>query len=233
MASVQSSDDAGPAPRTLPRGPHQLAREVVAASQRGRMLEAMAEAVADKGYSATTVADVVAGAGVSRKTFYEHFSDKEDCFLAAYDTGVEVLLGELAPAAAAGEGVDWQERVRGSLRTYLEVLASEPAFARTFFIEVLAAGPRALERRTEVHERFVALLRAQAAQARLDHPDLPDVPDEVYTAIVGGINEVVSSWVREGRTAELPSLEPALAYFQLSLLAGPQVAATALKEVPR
>ena len=62
--------------RPLPRGPHRLEREVILASQRGRMLEAMAESVAEKGDAATTVADVVGGAGVSRKTCYEHFSDK-------------------------------------------------------------------------------------------------------------------------------------------------------------
>jgi len=206
-----------------------LAREVVAASQRGRLIEAMAEAVAQKGYAATTVADVVSRAGVSRKTFYEHFRNKEDCFLVAYDTGVEILLGELATRAeAAAPDLGWRERVRGGIRAYLEVLASEPAFAHTFLVEVLAAGPQALHRRDEVHRRFVELLRGQVALARRDHPELPDVPEPVYAAIVGGINEVVSSWVREGRTADLPELEPALTYFQLALLAGPKIAKEAL-----
>src|SRR5437868_792889 len=211
-------------PRTLPRGPHQLAREVVLASQRGRMIEAMAETVADKGYAATTVADVVARAGVSRRTFYEHFSDREDCFLAAYDAGVDLLLGHLQAEAKADAGLDWPERTRRGVRAYLEVLATEPAFARTFLIEVLAAGPRALARRAEVHARFVELLRTQAAQARADHPELPDVPDEVFRAIVGGVNELVSTWVREGRGDRLPELEPVLAYLELAPQTGPRVA---------
>src|SRR3954465_9903368 len=75
--------------RPLPRGPHGLERDVVLASQRGRMLGAMADAVARKTYAGTTVADGVAGAGVSRKTFYEHFRDKEECFLAGFDAGVD------------------------------------------------------------------------------------------------------------------------------------------------
>src|SRR5437588_4096594 len=216
-------------PRTLPRGPHQLAREVVLASQRGRMIEAMAEAVAEKGYATTTVADVVARAGVSRRTFYEHFSDREDCFLAAYDAGVDLLLGHLQAEAEAGAGLDWAERTRRGIRAYLEVMAAEPAFARTFLIEVLAAGPRALARRAEVHARFVELLRTQAAQARADRPELPDVPDEVFRAIVGGVNELVSTWVREGRGARLPELGPVLAYLELALLAGPRVAARQLE----
>jgi AcrR family transcriptional regulator len=206
------------APRSLPRGPHQLAREVVLASQRGRMIEAMVEAVAEKGYAATTVADVVAGAGVSRRTFYEHFSDKEDCFLAAYDAGVDILLGHLVEEAAAAGGLDWRERTRRGVRAYLDVLAAEPAFARTFLIEVVAAGPRALDRRAEVHGRFVELLRTQLALARDDHPELPEVPDAVFAAIVGGVNEVVSGWVREGRGERLPELEPTLTRIQLALL---------------
>src|SRR3954454_2857364 len=103
-------------PRELPRGPHRLTREAVMASQRGRMLDAMAQAVAEKGYAATTVADVIAGAGVSRKTFYEQFRDKEDCFLAAYDTGVELLLGALREAGSNEE--DLLERARTRTRTY-------------------------------------------------------------------------------------------------------------------
>src|SRR5436305_4647797 len=87
-------------PRQLPRGPHRLAREVVLASQRGRLLDAMAEVVADRGYAASTVADVIARAGVSRKTFYEHFRDKEGCFLAAYDVGVDLLLEAVASAGS-------------------------------------------------------------------------------------------------------------------------------------
>jgi AcrR family transcriptional regulator len=216
--------------RALPRGPHGLTRDEVVASQRGRMIDAMAQTVAAKGYAATTVADVVAHAGVSRKTFYEHFADREECFLAAYDAAVDVLLGAVAERMAAGtpSEVDWRERVRAGVRAYLEALAVEPAFARTFLVEVHAAGPRALGRRADVHERFVEFLRAQSALARQDHPWLPEVPDAVYPAIVGGVDTVVSSWVSEGRTAELPELEPQLSYFQLALLAGPDIAKEAL-----
>ena len=215
--------------RPLPRGPHSLSRDEVLASQRGRMIEAMAETVAAKGYAATTVADVVASAGVSRKTFYEHFGDREECFLAAYDAAVDSLFGAVAEHVTAGEpGDDWRARVRAGVRAYLEALASEPAFARTFLVEVRVAGPRAQARRADVHARFVDYLRSQAALARQDHPWLPAVPDPVYAAIVGGMDEVVSAWVADGRTADLAQLEPALSYFQLALLAGPEIAKEAL-----
>jgi AcrR family transcriptional regulator len=215
--------------RPLPRGPHTLSRDEVLASQRGRMIEAMAETVAEKGYSATTVADVVARAGVSRKTFYEHFGDREECFLAAYDAAVDALFGAVAERVAGGEPADdWRARVRAGVRAYLEALAAEPAFARTFLVEVRVAGPRAQARRADVHARFVDFLRSQSVLARQDHPWLPAVPDAVYVAIVGGMDEVVSTWVADGRTADLAQLEPDLSYFQLALLAGPEIAKEAL-----
>jgi AcrR family transcriptional regulator len=197
-------------PRTLPRGPHRLAREVVMASQRGRMLDAMAQVVAEKGYGATTVADVIERAGVSRKTFYEHFRDKEACFLAAYDTGAEVLL---ATVREAGEDLDDPvERTRARLRAYLETLAAEPAFARTFLIEIGAAGPRALRRRREVLATFAELTREMSG-------DAPGLPPEAPMAAVGATNELVTQWVDDDRTAELPALEDALVFVNLALLA--------------
>jgi AcrR family transcriptional regulator len=178
-------------PRTLPRGPHRLGREVVAASQRGRLIDAIAHVVAEKGYGPATVADVIDHAGVSRKTFYEHFRDKEACFLAAYDTGVEVLLNTMRAAAGT----------RGRVRAYLELLAAEPAFARTFLIEVAAAGPAALRRRREVHDAFAAFLGGDLA-----------------LAAVGATQELVGRWVEDGRTAQLPQLEDALVRVNEALL---------------
>jgi len=202
-------------PRVLPRGPHRLAREVVAASQRGRLLDAMARVVAQKGYGAASVADVIATAGVSRKTFYVHFRDKLDCFLAAYGVGVDVLL---ATVRAAGEGeTDPLAVTRARTRAYLETLASEPDFARTFLIEIAAAGPEALERRREVHRQFAA----QARELVESVPGAPDLPDELYMASVGAANEVVSAWVVAARTAELAQLEDVLCHIQIALLAHP------------
>ncbi len=212
---------------TLPRGPHRLAREEVLASQRGRMLAAMAEAVAEKGYAATTVADVVGRAGVSRKTFYEHFNDKEECFLAAWDAGVQTLIEALTRATLETDG-RWQDRVRAGVRAYLETLAAVPAFARTFLIEVLAAGPRALERRAIVHRRFAELLRELHQAQREVAPELPELPDEVFAATVGAVHELVTERVRQGRTAELPQLEPVITYLQLAFLGGHDEAAREL-----
>lgn len=144
----------------LPSGRHSLSREEVLASQRGRMLEAMASATAEKGYVHTTVTDVVKRAGVSRETFYEQFSGKEDCFIAAFDAGVEGLLGTIADTLAGDGGVDPFERLDRVLATYLAAVAAEPEFARTFLVEVYAAGPRAIERRATLQQRFVTAIAA-------------------------------------------------------------------------
>ncbi|HEY3020189.1 MAG TPA: TetR/AcrR family transcriptional regulator [Solirubrobacteraceae bacterium] len=213
MALPDSADS--PFLRVLPRGPHGLARDVVEASQRARLLDAMAQAVAEKGYGAVSVADVIARAGVSRKTFYEHFRDKLDCFLAAYEVGVEVLLGTVH--TADGGGGDVLAVTRARIRAYLETLAAEPAFARTFLIEVNAAGPAAIERRRAVHRQFAVLARELVESV----PGAPRLPDELYLAAVGATNEVVSAWVVEGRTAQLPELEDVVFHIQVSLLSRP------------
>src|SRR2546430_485761 len=86
------------------------AARAAAASQRGRLVEAMAQVVAEKGYPATTVADVVERAGVSRRTFYEQFADKEACFLAAYDVGLSAVLGRIREAVEVRLHAGWRER---------------------------------------------------------------------------------------------------------------------------
>ncbi len=153
----------------LPRGRHSLSREQVRASQRARMLHAMVEAVAQKGYASTSVADVIGGARASRETFYEHFENKQDCFLAAYDEAVRRLTDAMRGAAAGGAPAAGRfERV---LERYLDAIAAEPALARTFLIEVYAAGPDAWRRRARVLDRFgevaYELLAGEDAIARL------------------------------------------------------------------
>src|SRR4051794_20660428 len=132
-------------PRRLPRGTHGLDRDVVEASQRTRLLEAVGRAVAERGYAAATIDDVVGRAGVSKKTFYDHFADKQDCFLAAYEAASEELLRRVAEAQEGD--LDWRERTRAGIAAYLRWLAGDPALARVYLVEVAAAGPVALERR--------------------------------------------------------------------------------------
>src|SRR5665809_52726 len=144
-------------PRRLPRGSHGLGRNVVAASQRARLLEAVGRAVAGKGYAAATIDDIVRGAGVSKMTFYEHFADKEGCFLAAYEAAAEELFRRVREAHETGG--EWVQRTRAGIAAYLRWLAAEPALARVFLIEVAAAGPRAAEARERLRDRYAELMR--------------------------------------------------------------------------
>jgi AcrR family transcriptional regulator len=198
----------------LPRGRNAAPREVVWESQRGRLLGAMAAAVGSAGYAEVTVADVIARAGVSRKTFYEHFENKLECFLAAYDAGVETTLGAIDEAIAAAPD-EPLETARAGTRRYLEMLASNPAFARTFLIEVLAAGPEALVRRARVHERFAEQL---AAVWRASSPGRPDPPAHVFRGCVGAIHELVTDHVLREGAESLPALLDPILEIETALL---------------
>jgi AcrR family transcriptional regulator len=179
----------------LPRGRHRLSREQVLRSQRGRMLRAVAEAVADKGFARVTVADVISRAGVSRETFYEHFSDKDECFLAALDGGARTLL-EILSSALAHAGEDPRERLEEMLKAYLNTLAAEPAFAKAFLIDAYGASPETTERRLELQQRFVDLV------AEI----FPAADRFTCEALVAAISAMVTARVGRGRIDELPAL---------------------------
>jgi AcrR family transcriptional regulator len=197
----------------LPSGRHRLSREAVQESQRGRLLFAIAQVVAEKGYGGATVADIVDRASVSRSTFYEQFPDKEACFLAAFDFAVEYVLGQMRDAwEQLGAGDDWRAHVRSDLTTYLKVLAVESAFARSLHLEVLAAGPAALDRRAQMFALFGDRTRRINELARAQEPSLPALPAEAFALHTGGIDEMVREWLRTRGADTLPELaEPALA----------------------
>jgi AcrR family transcriptional regulator len=193
-------------PRRLPRGTHGLDPSLVAASQRARLLEAAGRAVAEKGYAAATIDDIVRGAGVSKKTFYEHFQDKLDCFLAAYEAASDELYEHVRAAQDSAD--DWVERTRAGIRAYLRWLAAEPALARVFLIEIAAAGPEALARRERLRDRYAERMHELQAEA--------SVPEEIFHAVVAAADDLVVRRLREGR--DLLDLEPILLRLQVALL---------------
>jgi AcrR family transcriptional regulator len=167
-------------------------------TQRARMLDAVVVAVAERGFAEMTVADVVARAGVSRRTFYEQFDDKLDCFLAAYQSRSDRLLGQIEAAVAAAHP---DQRLRAGLTAYLQGLADEPTFARVLTIDILGAGPRALEVRERVRARFAATYRGLSDD------------EDVLRGLVGGIAELVQARLLEGDADALPALVPVLERF--------------------
>ena len=203
---VHNVDATPDIPRRLPRGTHGLDPSLVAASQRTRLLEAAGRAVADKGYAAATIEDIVRGAGVSKKTFYEHFADKLDCFLAAYETASDELFDHVREAQD-GEA-DWVDRTRAGIHAYLRWLAAEPALARVFLIEIAAAGPDALERRERVRDRYAERMR--------ELQTTNSVPDEIFHAVVAAVDDLVVRRLRAG--ADVRELEPTILELQLALL---------------
>jgi AcrR family transcriptional regulator len=211
----------------LPRGRYAAPRAVVAESQRERLLVAMADATAAKGYANVAVADVIERAGVSRRSFYEHFANKEECFLAAYDAGVEALLRAIGEAEAVADGL--VDGARAGTEVYLQVLADNPAFARTFLIEVLGAGPAALKRRDAVHQRFAdRLAEAHAAIAEQLGPSArpPTPAPYIFRAAVGAIHELVIDRLLKEGAETLPALLDAILEVELRLLGAPAVSTT-------
>jgi AcrR family transcriptional regulator len=201
----------GPKIEVLPRRPHSSVREELRASQRGRLICAIADSVAAKGYAATSVADVLELAGVSRRTFYEHFEDKEACFLASYDAGAEAIFAAMAEAVEPG--LSWQETLDAVFGTWLESLDADLAFTRAYMIEFWGAGPAARERWKLRRDRTADLLRRLHERAREEDPAIVPVSDTVVAAVVGGVNRVVIAHVIDGDGSPLVDLKPELLRF--------------------
>jgi AcrR family transcriptional regulator len=198
----------------LPAGRHSLTREVVLASQRGRLLDAMAQAVSEHGYGAVTVAQVVAGAGVSRKTFYEQFRDKEDCFLSLYDTGIAYVLGRIEETLRTEPGDQSPPaRLGTGMRAFLAVLSEEPAFSKAIILEVHAAGARALLRRRATLEAFAQRYEDINTEARAANPSVPALDHDIAIALVAAIVELAGIRIADGRAETLPELADPLTEF--------------------
>jgi AcrR family transcriptional regulator len=200
-----------PVPRSPSRRASQLKpgpglpRTAVARHQRERLLIAVAECSLAGGYQAATIEGITARAGVSKKTFYEHFKSKDEIFLAAYQEAFEQLRSAVNRAFLSEER--WPARVAAALGEFLGFLAANPAFAHLCIVEVHSAGRTALERRSNALEFFAEYFDL----GRSENPER-HVPALTAQTIVGGIHEVVYRQILEGRTRELPGLAPELVY---------------------
>jgi AcrR family transcriptional regulator len=203
---MTSSDPIFGVTQVLPRGPHRLSREAVGASQRSRLQAAIAEVVAEKGYGAATIGEISSRAGVSPRSFYEHFEGKQDCFLAAYDSFVEFLLAGMGKRVAPD--ADWLEFLVSTLDAYLGTLERMPVAARAFLIEMDAAGPVARRRRLEAFEQFARLLKARHESIRREDPTLGPLPDRVYLALALGVRGLVCDALDASRSPRLTAMTP-------------------------
>lgn len=158
---------------------------------RRRIMSGFTTVVAEKGYAATTIADIVAAARVSKRTFYENFADKEGCLLAAYQLSCDRLLELLRAAGAAGRELPWRQRARALTHAYLSALDALPPVHRTLMLEIQVAGPRAFQLRTRTQLRFAALMCELVQDAAVDQPEIQTISPELALALVGGINELM------------------------------------------
>ena len=194
----------------LPRGPHAISAEMVAADQRRRLLGALPRAVADRGFEATTVEHIVKLAQVRRNSFYEQFEDKHDCFAVAYEMAQERLLGVLTFQCYTRVGL--AERISSALGAGLDLLGTDPVLARLLTIEAPAAGARIAARHHEWLDRYGRMLRLAA----IGSPEVAEPRVEVEPAIVGGIASRIKQLVLAGEAHELAGLCPELVQFTLS-----------------
>lgn len=161
----------------------------------------MVAAVTERGYADTTISDIVRHAHVSKRTFYQHFPDKEACFLATYLAVSAELLGRIATAAA--QGTSMKERLTTAARVYFSSLEERPEITRTFLSDIHAAGPNALKLRCKIHQQFADTLRNLVDAGRAQQPGTRPLSRELAVAIVGGINELILLAIDEGRADRL------------------------------
>lgn len=218
---------AGGEPWRPPRGRHGLPPEVVARSQRDRLLDAAIRSVAAKGYAATTVGDLTSGAGVSRTTFYELFEDKEDCFLAAYDNAVDALVRRVTGAYEIERA--WPERAAAGLRALLQALAEEPELARLSLVDIGSAGPAAQRRYRTAVQRLTPLFD----EGRDFAPGGRGLPANTSRMAIGGVTGLIADELLAGRAERLPDLLSDVLFATLVPYVGPDAAAGEVQRLIR
>lgn len=190
--------------------------------RRRAILEAMAQVAGVKGYMATSVADVVTAAGASRSTFYKHFEDKHECFLAAYDVAIERVLHEVVTGCDAA--APWLERVRVGLSTVLELFGDEPALARTVTVEVVVAGGEARRRHHASLARFAQLLEAGS-----EPPPGGTLPANAALMSVSSAAGLIFDELTAEPPGQIRALLPELTFAVLVPYVGPRAAAEEMR----
>lgn len=201
--------------RRRPPAPVEALPPIAVYSPEQRIIRAFAAAVAEKGYPATTIADVCATAGISQTTFYLHFADKRDLIAATLDSGRAQMLAVAMPAARRAP--DWRQAVRAAAQAICAFFASEPAFARVGMVDLYSAGSELVASRDQAG---IDLLRVLLAPAF----DGGEVPDLFAEATVGAIIGVLYDRVLRGGPAGVLDAAPLITYLVLSPLIGTEEA---------
>jgi AcrR family transcriptional regulator len=210
--------------RPLHGGRHSIPADVLAHNQRERLLAGLAASVAEYGYNATTISQITSAASVSRRTFYEHFDGKEECFLAAYEA-LDSYLATLMDEAVKGEA-EWSDQVAAAFVALIGFLASRPNFARLYLVEAAVVGEGMADAREKTAKRFVALLEPGRK--------FRDVDPGIEEGLVGGIVTLLGRRVLGGEAAELERFAPGVIEFALAPYLGADEAREAIaRHTPR
>lgn len=203
---------------TAPRGRHAPPLEVRQDRQRRRLYAAAGAVFARLGYADATAETIAREAGMSKATFYEHFDNKEDCIVALHDDATAAVLEAMRHTGREHAGADAVDRTRAVIRTFLEVLAAFPDEAQTLLVEIIGAGPRAMERRDRVFAEYASYIdeinREDAERGAA--PRLASRHDAF--AIVGAVIELASRQIRTGQPTDIRDLEPVVERLVLGLL---------------
>ena len=183
---------------------------------RQRLLDGLAQVLGERAYADLTIADVVAAARVSRRTFYEHFDGKDACLLALCERLSEEVLALIATGYDP-EG-DWVQELEKITSAYLQNLQQRPALVRALYLEMLTLGPAGLAMRRRISERFTQFLMMQVELSRLKEPGKRPLSPALATATVGGINELIVQAIEEDRADRLVELQPTISEFVRAVL---------------
>lgn len=208
----------------FPSGVRKLPSDLVSAVQRERLIAAMLRASSELGYRETNVQEVIERAGVSRPTFYEHFSNKEDCFLTAFDVTAARLRERVGTAAEKG-GDSLRNHLRFGLETVLHFAGTEPEAARTLIVEARAASADAVMRRDELLDHFADCIDTKAQELL---PDAPAYSPITAAGMVGGVEALLYSRLNKGEVDDLDSLLPSTMYFLVLPFEGHEAASEEL-----
>ena len=198
---------------------HRTTRAQALDTPRGRLIDAIVECVGARGYSATTLTDIVGSAHVSRSTFYEHFVNKEHCFIEAVHTGVAMIRTRIADELAElSADADPRAGIAAMITTFCGVVAAEPDFSRLILVESLLVGDTTAGLRDEAIDGFATMYRKFRDQARVIDPALEPVPDAVIALVPDAIGERTRRVVVNDGASRVPEMAPVFIEFANTVL---------------
>lgn len=217
-------DTSGDSPVRLPSGKHDLPSDVVIQSQRDRIMLGVAETIAERGYSKTTVTEICERAGVSSATFYELFRGRDDCLMAAAQT----LLGEMITIVTGQYSPDKPIYyvIRDAIAAVLALMAQRPAFAHLIFVGGRTSTPAV----TQIYNSGVTALVSLLDQVRVDGPPDSESPASAARAAVGSMEMLIRTEILAGRTEQLAALLPEATYGALVAFLGQEQALSLAEE---